>query len=230
MHPTLVLFDVDGTLVDTNGAGRRALHAAFEAVHGLPDVAARTAAVAFSGKTDPAIVAEMCAALAVAPPEAAHFERAYLAALATEMARPDGRRRVLPGVGVLLETLSVHPDVHLGLLTGNVEAGARAKLAPFGLNAFFPTGGFGSDHPDRREVARHAAARVALRAGIAAEVSRVVVVGDTELDVDCARANGFRAVAVLTGWCSEEALRAAGPDVLLPDLADLAATLRALGL
>jgi len=230
MRPTLVLFDVDGTLVDTAGAGRRALHAAFEAVHGLPDVAVRTAAVAFSGKTDPAIVAEMCAALAVAAPQAADFERAYLAALTAEMARADGRRRVLPGVALLLETLSARPDVHLGLLTGNVEAGARAKLAPFGLNAFFPTGGFGSDHADRREVARQAAARVALHAGIALEASRVVVVGDTELDVDCARAHGFRVVAVLTGWSTEEALRAAGPDVLLPDLADLPATLQALGL
>ena len=230
MHPTLVLFDVDGTLVDTAGAGRRALHAAFEAVHGLPDVAVRTAAVAFSGKTDPAIVAEMCAALAVAAPPAADFEHAYLAALTAEMARVDGRRRVLPGVALLLETLSARPDVHLGLLTGNVEAGARAKLAPFGLNAFFPTGGFGSDHADRREVARQAAARVALHAGIALAASRVVVVGDTELDVDCARAHGFRAVAVLTGWSTEEALRAAGPDVLLPDLADLPATLQALGL
>ena len=230
MRPTLVLFDVDGTLVDTAGAGRRALQAAFEAMHGLPDVAGRTAAVAFSGKTDPAIVAEMCAALAVAPPDAAAFERAYLAALTAEMARPDARRRVLPGVRELVQGLAGRPDVHLGLLTGNVEAGARAKLAPFGLNPFFATGGFGSDHADRREVARRAAARVALHAGIPLDASRVVVVGDTELDVDCARANGFRAVAVLTGWSTREALIASGPDVLLQDLADLAATLQALGL
>jgi len=230
MHPTLVLFDVDGTLVDTAGAGRRALHAAFEAVHGLEDVARHTAAVAFSGKTDPTIVAEMCAALAVAPPEGEAFERAYLQALQAEMARPDPRRRVLPGVRELLETLSARPHVHLGLVTGNVEAGARAKLAPFGLNPFFPTGGFGSDHPDRREVALLAATRVAQRVRISLNASRVVVVGDTELDVDCARAHGFRSVAVLTGWCGEETLRAAGPDVLLPDLADLAVALAALGL
>ncbi len=230
MRPTLVLFDVDGTLVDTAGAGRRALQAAFEAVHGLPDVAGRTAAVAFSGKTDPAIVAEMCAALAVTRPDGAAFERAYLAALTAEMARPDARRRVLPGVRELLQGLAGRPDVHLGLLTGNVEAGARAKLAPFGLNPFFPTGGFGSDHADRREVARRAAARVALHAGIPLDASRVVVVGDTELDVDCARANGFRAVAVLTGWSTPEVLIASGPDVLLQDLADLTVTLQALGL
>jgi phosphoglycolate phosphatase-like HAD superfamily hydrolase len=146
------------------------------------------------------------------------------------MARPDPRRRLLPGVRGLLDALAARPDVHLGLVTGNVEAGARAKLAPFGLNAFFRTGGFGSDHADRREVARHAAERVALHAGISLEASRVVVVGDTELDVDCARANGFRAVAVLSGWSTEELLRQAGPDVLLPDLADLPATLAALGL
>jgi phosphoglycolate phosphatase-like HAD superfamily hydrolase len=231
MRPTLVLFDVDGTLVDTRGAGRRALQAAFGAVHGLADVAARTAAVAFSGKTDPTIVAEMAAAL-----ELTHdgvlggaFERAYLDALAEEMARPDPGYRVLPGVRGLLDALAPRAHVHLGLLTGNVEAGARAKLQPFGLNPFFPTGGFGSDHADRREVARCAAACLARHAGCALEPERVVVVGDTELDVDCARANGYRAVAVLTGWSTREALQAAGPDVLLQDLSDLPATLRALG-
>jgi phosphoglycolate phosphatase-like HAD superfamily hydrolase len=231
MRPTLVLFDVDGTLVDTAGAGRRALQAAFEAVHGLTGVAARTARVEFSGKTDPAIVAEMCAALAL--PETADgevFERAYLAALTAEMGRHDPRRRVLPGVLPLLEALAARPRVHLGLLTGNVEAGARAKLAPFGLNPFFPTGGYGSDHADRREVARCAAARVAGHAGCDLGAAAVVVVGDTELDVDCARAHGFRAVAVLTGWCSREALEAAAPDVLLPDLSDLETALRALGI
>ena len=231
MRPTtLVLFDVDGTLVDTAGAGRRALQAAFEAVHGLPDVAGRTAAVAFSGKTDPAIVAEMCAALAVSSPDAAVFERAYLMALNVEMARSDARRRVLPGVRELVQHLAARPDVHLGLVTGNIEAGARAKLAPFGLNPFFPTGGYGSDHADRREVARMAAVRVSGGAGVHMDASRVVVVGDTELDVDCARANGFRAVAVLTGWSTPEVLQSAGPDALLQDLADLTVTLEALGL
>jgi phosphoglycolate phosphatase len=162
-------------------------------------------------------------------PQQAAFEQAYLAALQAEMARPDPRRRVLPGVRPLLERLAHRGNVHLGLLTGNVEAGARAKLAPFGLNAYFPTGGFGSDHGDRREVARHAAARVARHAGREVPPDRVVVIGDTENDVDCARANGFRAVAVLTGWCSREALASAGPDALLEDLADLEASLRALG-
>jgi phosphoglycolate phosphatase-like HAD superfamily hydrolase len=232
MRPTLVLFDVDGTLVDTRSAGRRALQAAFGAVHGLADVAARTAAVAFSGKTDPAIVAEMAAALALQHDGVlgGSFERAYLDALAQEMARPDPERRVLPGVRALLDALSTRAHVHLGLLTGNVEAGARAKLQPFGLNPFFPTGGFGSDHADRREVARCAAARLAQHAGCEIHSGCVVVVGDTELDVDCARANGYRAVAVLTGWSTREALQAAGPDALIQDFSNLAATLRALGM
>jgi phosphoglycolate phosphatase-like HAD superfamily hydrolase len=231
MAPTFVLFDIDGTLVDTAGAGRRALERAFAQVHGVPEVTARTEGVAFGGKTDPAIVAEMAAALALPSTVLGDgFERAYLAALAEEMARPDPRRKVYPGVRALLAHLAGEEDVHLGLLTGNVEEGARAKLEPFGLNRFFPTGGFGSDHGDRREVARRAVARLVLRAGVEVPADRVVVVGDTELDVDCARANGFRAVAVLTGWSTRETLAAAGPHALLPDLSDLEEALRALGL
>jgi phosphoglycolate phosphatase-like HAD superfamily hydrolase len=228
MPPTFVLFDIDGTLMNTAGAGRRALEAAFHAAHGLGDVATRTARVAFAGKTDPMIIAEMAAALALSPGDAGALERAYLAALVAEMGRPDPRRRVLPGVRALLEALSAREDVHLGLLTGNVEAGARAKLEPFGLNPFFATGGFGSDHGDRREVARCAVARLVAHVGREAAPRRIVVVGDTENDVDCARANGYRAVAVLTGWSTRGSLEASCPDALLQDLSDLPAALRAL--
>ena len=224
----LLLFDLDGTILHARHTPGQV---PFDlAMRDTFEVDVELARMRPDGKTDPAIVAEMCAALAVVPGETEAFARAYLDALSAEMARPDRRRRILPGVEALLEALSLRPHVHLGLVTGNVEAGARAKLAPFGLNPCFPTGGFGSDHPDRREVARRAAARVALHAGIPVESSRVVVVGDTELDVDCARFNGFRAVAVLTGWATEAALRAAGPDVLLSDLGDLADALEALGL
>ena len=154
---------------------------------------------------------------------------AYLAALEEEMGRDDPRRRVLPGVEDLLVALSARPDVYLGLLTGNLEAGARIKLQPFGLNDYFPGGGFSSDHPERAEIARLAREKLARAFGVDFPASRVVVVGDTEHDVACAKANGYRAVAVEFGWVPREDLEQAGPDALFRDLSDLPAVMRALG-
>ncbi len=108
--------------------------------------------------------------------------------------------------------------------------GARAKLEPFRLNRFFPTGGFASDDPDRRKIAEIACRKVSELTGIAFEAAQVTVVGDTEHDVDCARANGFRAVALDSGWVSRETLERARPDVLLDDLSDRARVLEALQL
>jgi phosphoglycolate phosphatase-like HAD superfamily hydrolase len=146
------------------------------------------------------------------------------------MAREDPRRRALPGIPELLERLAARDDLVLGLLTGNFEAGARLKLEPFGLNRFFPDGGFSSDSADRREIARIARDRAARRSGIAFAAHEVTVVGDTEHDVDCARANGFRAVAIESGWVAREELERAGPDALLDSFLDVDAVLDALGL
>jgi phosphoglycolate phosphatase-like HAD superfamily hydrolase len=160
----------------------------------------------------------------------ADLERRFIDALRAEMARPEPRRRVLPGVGGLLEDLAARQDVSLGLITGNIEAGARLKLAAFDLNRFFPSGGFSSDDPDRRRIARIAHAKLEAHAGRRFPPERVTVVGDTEHDVDCARANGFRAVAVSSGWVDRRTLVEAGPDHLLDDFVDLERTLSALGL
>ena len=113
-------------------------------------------------------------------------------------------------------------------MTGNVEDGARAKLGAFGLNHFFSDGGFASDHPDRAEIARIAHERLSRRARYRFPAGQVVVVGDTELDVACAKANGFRAVAVESGWVPRERLEAASPDALFEDLTDADAVLAAL--
>lgn len=233
MPPTALLFDIDGTLVDTNGAGRRALRDAFAREFDLDDVAAKTASVHFAGSTDRRIFDELATALGVGKAyreRRAEFDRAYVRALRARMARSDPRRRALPGVVGLLEELSRREDTHLGLLTGNMRAGARIKLEPFGLNRFFATGGFGAESDDRRDIARAAELSVSRHAGVSFEPSRVVVIGDTPQDVDCARAHGFRAVAVRTGWASREALVASAPDALLADLSDREETLAAFGL
>lgn len=234
MRPTLALFDVDGTLVDSGGAGRRALERSFLAVFNLRDIAEPASRVRFDGKSDPTIIAEIAAAAGVPGPEIERrypdLRRAYLEALDGELARPDPRRRVLPGVERLLTALSERPDVFLGLVTGNIEDGARAKLGAFGLNRYFPDGGFSSDHPDRAEIARIAHERLSRRAGFRFPPDRVMVIGDTELDVACARANGFSAIAVESGWVPRERLLAAAPDALFADLTETPAILAAMGL
>jgi phosphoglycolate phosphatase-like HAD superfamily hydrolase len=154
----------------------------------------------------------------------------YLEALRNLLSSPDPRRRVLPGIRRLLDTLDAMRAVHIGLLTGNLEAGARAKLEPFGLAGYFPAGGFSSDHEDRNEIARIATEKFRQRTGFEFAPDRVHVVGDTELDVECARANGYRAVAVASGWVSAQRLREAAPDAFFDDLTDLPRVLRALGL
>lgn len=234
MEPALILFDVDGTLVDMAGAGRRALTFAIETVFGLDGIAQHAARIRFQGKTDPAILCEIAREAGIAEADIAARTRdlctVYVEGLRRELARPDPRRRALPGVRGLLLELDRRPDVYLGLLTGNLEEGARAKLEVFDLNRFFPDGGFASDHPDRDEIARLAVAKLSKRFGLGFHPSRVTVVGDTELDVACARANGYRAVAVDSGWVPRAALVEAAPDALLDGFTDRPAVLRALEL
>jgi len=234
MRPTLALFDIDGTLVDTGGAGRVGLEASFRSVFGVEDIEVPVARVRFGGKTDPAIISDIArfAGIPAGQVEAryAELQHAYLRALRNELAVPNARRRVLPGVAPLLATLASRPDVFLGLITGNIEEGARVKLDAFGLNHYFVDGGFSSDHPERGEIARIAHQKLSRRAGYRFPAERVMVIGDTELDVSCAHANGFRAIAVASGSSSEDELRAARPDAVFADLTDASAVLDAMEL
>ena len=232
MAPKLILFDVDGTLVDMSGVGRRAMERAFAEVFGVHGVD-RLTGVAFAGRTDPVILDAVAGALGLEPArldsERERLIESFLDGLHAELRRPDPRRQLLPGVRPLLDQLDALDDVHLGLVTGNLEAGARAKLEPFDLNRFFPAGGFASDDPDRRRIARIGWRKLCELTGIDFPPGDVTIVGDTEHDVDCARANGFRAVAVDSGWVRRSNLEEARPDVLLDDLGDLRQTLEALG-
>lgn len=218
--PWIVLFDIDGTLVLTGRAGLRGMNAAFSRLYGSVEA---LEGIPVAGRTDRAIVSDAlrAAGLAVTSDEILRLRDAYIADLQVEIGKPvPDFSGVLPGVEALLDELEARPDVSVGLLTGNFEAGARIKLGHFDLWDRFPFGAFGDDHDDRNALVPIALSR-ARAAGIAdAPPDRVVVIGDTPLDVACARAHGARAVAVATGSYSGDQLREAGADVVVDTLLD----------
>lgn len=215
--PVIALFDIDGTLVDTGGAGARSWSYAFERLYG---VRANVGAHSSAGETDPFVArATFQAAIGRAPSldELARLYAAYLLRLSDELEDPTGYL-VLGGVRSTLTTLS-DAGVALGIVSGAMEGAARMKLTPGDLNRFFLFGAYGSDSPDRTaitELAMHKAERL-----LGEEIRRadVFVVGDTPLDVLAARKAGATSVAVASGKYSVDRLRDAGADHVLPSLA-----------
>jgi phosphoglycolate phosphatase len=230
MTRLLVLFDIDGTLLLTPGAGRRAITAA------LADrvIDARVwEEIRFDGKTDPQIVREMLEAAgdrsASDPLAVAEILERYLVLLEAELSGAPGRTRVLPGVSVLLDRLEAEADVVLGLLTGNIAPGAGLKLRSGGLDpARFRVGAYGSDSPHRPDLPAIAAERAAPIFGRVPAGETVIIVGDTPADVTCGRAIGARAVAVATGTYALSELREAGARAAFEDLSDTDAVLEAI--
>jgi len=211
--PTIVLFDIDGTLVTCGGAGRRAMELAFGDVLGRDDVGR----FSFGGMTDRAIVRAATA-------NAQHDEGAidavldrYLAHLETTLPSAEGFA-VLPGVVALLDALASKAHVAVGLGTGNLERGAALKLGRAALWDRFAFGGYGSDHEDRARLLRSGAERGAASLGVPLPSARVVIVGDTPRDVAAARALGASVIAVATGGYAAPAL--ADADVVVETLED----------
>lgn len=224
----LFLFDLDGTLVSTGGAGLRALDRAFLSLARLPRA---TEGVAVAGRTDPLIVRDIFQTkLRRAPhPKELHDVFAYyLASLEAELQSSDGYR-VMEGVAALLEALSARADVFLALGTGNLEPGARLKLAPADLNKYFPVGGFGSDAEERPDVLKAGVLRASSRAGKPFAGADVVVIGDTVHDVSAGKAIGAFTVAVSNGHAAADELKAAGPDLFLSSLRDSSSLLSLAG-
>lgn len=216
--PVLVLFDIDGTLIRTGGAGVRGMNAAFERLHGRADA---LRGVAVAGRTDRAILTEVFGRWEQVLTEdaVARLRDHYLEGLERELLLAEGPGiGVLPGVYDALDALEADPSFTLGLLTGNFERGAEIKLAHFDLWRRFRFGAFGDAHVNRRDLVPVAIAR-ARACGI--ESAHVIVVGDTPLDVDCAHAHGARAVAVATGNYSHADLVATGAEIVVDSLETL---------
>ncbi len=211
------LFDIDGTLLSSGGAGQAAMEAALRdlfaadnPIHGI----------SVAGRTDRAIVSDLFGFFKIAFDETVweQFVAAYLEELPKHLASRDGL--VLPGVVEILETLHNREDVILGLLTGNFSLGAKAKLSHFQLDHFFRFGGYGDHHHDRDDVAREALTALQNFHPNPVNLDGLWVIGDTPADVKCGRAIGAKVVAVGTGLYSMEDLKAAEADYLFEDFSD----------
>jgi phosphoglycolate phosphatase-like HAD superfamily hydrolase len=226
----LVLFDIDGTLLLTAGAGRRAIAAAMAEIIGTE---AAFEGVRFDGKTDPQIVSELLHAAGDPDPrDAARINAVcdrYADLLETELQRATARVTLMPGVLELLDRLEREPRAVLGLLTGNLARGAALKLRAGGIDPErFAVGAYGSDSPHRPALPSIAASRAKPLLGRVPRGHEVVIIGDTPADVSCGVSVGARAVAVATGGYTLDELTACGPHAAFADLADTDAVLAAI--
>jgi phosphoglycolate phosphatase len=229
MKPALILFDIDGTLLLSGRAGLRAMTRAFAKTFGVADAFAGTS---FSGRTDSFLVsyALKTAGLPDTLDNHARFKEAYVPMLAEEIQQPGtGHKGLMPGARELIEALGDHHHLHLALLTGNYREAAEVKLTYFELWDHFEWGAFSDDSADRNALVPIARTRAETYDVPAEAIERVIVIGDTPHDIECARVAGAQSIAVATGGHSVEELRAAGADVVLPDLSETAKVLAILG-
>ena len=224
----LVLFDIDGTLVLTGGAGIRAMNRAGETILGVPRI---LDGISIAGRTDWSIFRDALEKIGL------ELDDDLFARLRTEhvknmreeiLERGEGVKAIMPGVSELLSVLGARDDVYLGLVTGNFKDAARIKLEHFDLWRHFPWGAFGDDSADRNELVPLAVERARVSGVPEIPYEDVIVVGDTPHDVACADAVGAVPVAVATGTFTVDQLRETGAPVVLADLSDTAGFVRML--
>jgi phosphoglycolate phosphatase len=210
----VILFDIDGTLIDSGEAGSRSLNFSFAELFSIRNAFHD---IGMAGKTDTEIIREGMQKHGIsAESNFEVFISTYLGYLRKEI--NNKRKHVKPGIYELLEELTAIRDIQLGLLTGNIESGARIKLEPFDLNKYFPTGAFGSDDEDRNKLLPIALSRFEERCRRKIRVNESVIVGDTPRDVQCAKIYGARSLGVATGPHSIDELKEAGADYVMKDL------------
>ena len=212
----LVLFDIDGTLVRTGGAGVKAFAKAFATEFNAADGFER---LKFAGRTDPSLVKEFFSFHQI-PPTPENLQRFFVRYVFwLDHILRESQTAVCPGVWEFLHELQTLPQAPLlGLLTGNIRLGAEIKLRHFKLWDLFQTGGFGDDHEERDRIAAAAHQRASRILGTELRGEEVVVIGDTPHDIRCARAIGAKALAVATGGSTLAELQAHRPDWAIPDL------------
>jgi phosphoglycolate phosphatase len=213
----LVLWDIDGTLINSGGAGTRALRVALRNGFGINDL---LDGIDYAGRTDRWIMRQIFAKVGLPATEENFiaYSDAYIEALPVEMSDP--RTRVLPGIAVLLKEISQCDHIAQGLLTGNYQRSAKVKLGHHGIWDYFRFGAFADDAERRNDLGRHALRRARELHGVEFPPQSVWIVGDTPHDIECARAVGANSLAVATGLHSLEELAAHRPTALLGNLAD----------
>jgi phosphoglycolate phosphatase-like HAD superfamily hydrolase len=218
--PRLLLFDIDGTLLDTGGAGGASLLDAVEELYGVRRESLPPLNLA--GATDGGIVRQLFGQVGreMTPAAVDEYMRSYLGHLQRRLHDQEFIGRTLPGTRELLQALSAAGGADLGLLTGNVRRGAEMKLARFDLGAHFVEGAFGDDAEDRNLLGPVAMQRMSGATGRSYPVSEVIVIGDTPKDIACAHAIGARCLAIGTGNFEAADLQAYSPWVCLENLAD----------
>ena len=222
---TLLLWDIDGTLIDSGGAGERALRLALKREFAIED---SFAWLEYFGRTDMWIARAILEKhRGAATPEAIQrFLSAYLKALAEEMHNPHAR--ILPGVADIIASVSRSNDIAQGLLTGNLRQGAETKLGHLGLWASFPFGAFADDAEQRDDLGPHALRRASAHCGDDFSPAHVFVIGDTPHDISCGKAIGAQTIAVATGRYTRDQLKAHKPTIVFEDFADTAGFFSAL--
>jgi phosphoglycolate phosphatase len=217
-----ILFDIDGTLLDSGGAGTMSLNMAFEEVFAIKEA---FRSISMAGKTDMQILKEAFELYKLEHSNGImpEFYRNYVRLLKEHIRKASGH--IKPGIKEALRELQARKECILGLLTGNIEEGARVKLDFFGLNSFFSVGAFGSDDEDRNKLLPIAVYKLYQRYSVKVSFRDCVVIGDTPRDVSCAKPYGAFSVAVATGPYSAGALSAAGADIVFDDLSDTEAFL-----
>ena len=225
MADSLILWDIDGTLVSMDRAGERALLLAIKELY-QRDLGANLP-VDLRGRTDSSIARDLLAHLGVTvtPEEQKRFMQGYLDRLPATM--PAGKARILLGIREALEAIHAHPEIHQALLTGNLEAGAKLKLGFLDLWKYFEFGAFADDSHLRDELGPFALARAKEKLGITFPPERVWIIGDTPHDIACGKAIGAKTIAVATGAFSVAELAAFNPTHTFSDLSDTQALLDA---
>jgi phosphoglycolate phosphatase len=222
----LLLFDIDGTLIHSGGAGVHALKSAFKERFGVDD---DLHDIEIAGMTDSGIVLSILNKhkIPAINENVSGFLDSYVHFLSLELPRRKGK--LLPGVLELLERLKSRPHVVLALLTGNVSRGARLKLEHYGVWHFFEFGAFADDHRDRNQLGRFARARAKEKHGREFAASEIDVIGDTPRDIACGKALGARTIAVATGTWGRDELAKHQPDFLIDDLSNVETMMDTLG-
>ena len=224
MNDSLLLWDIDGTLVDMDRAGERALLQLMKETYQrdfqqqLP--------IDLRGRTDTSIMRDLLAHIKVeaTPAAAEKFKNEYLALLPVTL--PKGSPRLQPGIQQALDVIAAHPEIHQALLTGNLHEGARLKLGHVGIWKYFEFGAFADDSANRNELGPFALRRAKEKLGIDFPPDRVWIIGDTPNDVACGKAIGAKTIAVATGTFSMAELEACAPTYTFKDLSDAQALLK----